>query len=77
MSKVVKLVIISKEYCPYRQLPDPEDGWGPQIPTCRHPLRKLRGHEGWCSNGKENNPFPPTCPISNGETFNPASRKCV
>lgn len=71
--RVVLLVVEDRRGCPARKEPDPEGGWGPQVPTCEHPEQKARGGDYWCPDAvnelsvRFRDPFPPTCPLRDGE----------
>lgn len=75
MKRRLTMVVESREHCPVRAMPDPEGGWGPQVPNCEHPERAARGGEPWCpERGRHRTdrsldaeygigPFPKTCPL--------------
>lgn len=72
----IALEVLSRDGCPHRRYPDPEGGWGPQVPTCEHPDRRARRGDAWCPNDinqRADDPaphlvdFPPRCPLRDGE----------
>jgi hypothetical protein len=77
--RIVQLLILNRSGCPHRRWPDPEGGWGPQVPTCHHPhQRSDRDADYWCPDKADcrdddptprDTPFPPGCPLREGETI--------
>jgi hypothetical protein len=81
--KTVMLLVVNRDACPVRRMPDPEGGWGPQVPCCEHPEREARGGDPWCPEigphrtdrsldaSYGTGPFPRTCPLQPFEVLKP------
>lgn len=78
--------VASRDDCPFRRFPDPEGGWGPQVPHCKHPRREQRGGDPWCPdapNARDDDPtpeltaYPPKCPLRDIDVVSPTPRAPV